>query len=103
MRVTPVSIIAAHGLAIFAVCAASGKPAVDLQVTAVRFWTMGDVTRIAIEANGDFTFRRDRLNNPDRLFFDIIDARPNVGGQRFSTRIVNDKLLRQIRIAETLP
>jgi N-acetylmuramoyl-L-alanine amidase len=86
-----------------AACVVSGKPAADLQVTAVRFWTSGDVTRVAIEANGDFTFKRDRLNNPDRLFFDIIDARPNVGGLRFSTRQVNDKLLKQIRIAETLP
>jgi len=62
---------------------ASGKPPADLQVTAVRFWTLGDVTRVAIEANGDFTFKHDRLNNPDRLFFDIIDARPNLGGRRF--------------------
>jgi N-acetylmuramoyl-L-alanine amidase len=90
-------------LAVMAACVASGKPAADLQVTAVRFWTLGDVTRIAIEANGDFTFKRDRLNNPDRLFFDIIDARPNVGGVRFSTRQVNDRLLKQIRVAETNP
>ena len=49
------------------------------------------------------TYKRDRLSNPDRLFFDIVDARPNVGGLRFSTRQVNDRLLKQIRIAETLP
>jgi N-acetylmuramoyl-L-alanine amidase len=90
-------------LAVMAVCVAHGKPAADLQVTAVRFWTLGDVTRVAIEANGDFTYKRDRLNNPDRLFFDIIDARPNVGGVRFSTRQVNDRLLKQIRIAENTP
>jgi N-acetylmuramoyl-L-alanine amidase len=82
---------------------ASAKPAADLQVTAVRFWTLGDVTRVAIEASGDFTYKKDRLNNPDRLFFDIMDATPNVGGLRFSTRPVNDKMLKQIRIAETLP
>ena len=79
------------------------KTPVDLQVTAVRYWTLGDVTRIAIEATGDFTYRKDRLNNPDRLFFDIMEARPNVGGQRFTSRTVNDKLLKQIRIAETVP
>src|SRR5579863_4729427 len=86
-----------------AACVVSGKPAPDLQVTAVRYWAAGDVTRVAIEVNGDFTFRRDRLNNPDRLFFDIIEARPNVGGLRFTTRQVNDKLLKQIRVAETVP
>jgi N-acetylmuramoyl-L-alanine amidase len=90
-------------LAVLAACAVSGKPAADLQVTAVRFWTLSDVTRIAIEANGDFNFKRDQLTNPDRLFFDIVDARPNVGGLRFSTRQVNDRLLKQIRIAETMP
>src|SRR5690349_7791055 len=90
-------------LAVPAVCAVSGKPAADLQVNAVRFWTLSDVTRVAIEVNGDFTYKRDRLNNPDRLFFDIIDARPNVGGLRFTSRQVNDRFLKQIRIAETMP
>jgi N-acetylmuramoyl-L-alanine amidase len=100
MRAPLLSVLA---VSVIAVCVASGKPAADLQVTAVRFWSAGDVTRIAIEANGDFTFRRDRLNNPDRLFFDIVGARPNVGGTRFSTRQVHDKFLKQIRIAETQP
>ncbi len=91
-------------LLVLAACAVSGRPAADLQVTAVRFWTLSDVTRVAIEVNGDFTFKRDRLNNPDRLFFDIVDARPNLGGGlRFSTRQVNDRFLKQIRIAETMP
>ena len=36
-------------LAVLAACAVSGKPAADLQVTAVRFWTLSDVTRVAIE------------------------------------------------------
>jgi len=90
-------------LAVLAVSAVPGRPAADPQVTAVRFWTLSDVTRVAIEANGDFNYRRDRLNNPDRLFFDILDARPNVGGLRFSTRQVNDRFLKQIRIAETTP
>jgi N-acetylmuramoyl-L-alanine amidase len=94
---------AALALAALTLSSASGKPSADLQVTAVRFWTLGDVTRVAIEVNGDFTYKRDRLNNPDRLFFDIIEARPNVEGLRFSTRQVNDKLLKQIRIAETVP
>jgi N-acetylmuramoyl-L-alanine amidase len=102
MRAPSVSILATAVVAILAVCA-SGKPAPDLQVTAVRYWTLGDVTRVAIEVNGDFSFRRDRLNNPDRLFFDIIDARPNLSGSRYSTRQVNDKILKQIRIAETIP
>ena len=41
-------------------------------VTAVRFWSLGGVTRIAIETDGDFEVKSDRLDNPDRLFFDLI-------------------------------
>lgn len=81
----------------------AGKTAGDLQVTAVRYWTLGDVTRVAIETNGEFTYKWDRLNNPDRLFFDIVAARPNVAGKRVTNRQVKDQFLRQIRIAETVP
>lgn len=84
-------------------CAFSGKSASDLQVTEVRYWTVGDCTRIAIQTTGEFTYKWDRLTNPDRLFFDIVDARPNLDGRRFSTRQVNDKFLKQIRVAETVP
>ena len=43
-------------------------------ITAVRFWSLGDITRIAIESDGDFTVRSDRLENPDRLFHFRVDA-----------------------------
>jgi N-acetylmuramoyl-L-alanine amidase len=88
-------------LLLMVACAVSGKSAKDLQVTEVRYWTVGDCTRIAIQTNGEFTYKWDRLSNPDRLFFDIVDARPNVDGRRFSTRQVTDKFLKQIRVAET--
>ena len=45
------------------------------KVTAVRFWSLGDVTRIAIEVSSDFTFKYSELPNPERLFFDIHGAR----------------------------
>ena len=45
-------------------------------VTAVRTWTLSDVTRIAVEVSGDFTFRTDRLHNPERVYFDVLNARP---------------------------
>src|SRR5258707_5934003 len=48
-------------------------------ITAVRFWSLGDITRIAIESDGDFAVRSDRLENPGRLFFDLVCAKPNLG------------------------
>src|SRR5438552_17512634 len=75
----------------------------QLEVTAVRFWTRSDVTRIAIETNGEFRFRSDRLNNPDRVFFDLLGTKPRMGVKGVQTKPVGDKLLKRIRIAETQP
>lgn len=70
-------------------------------ITAVRFWSLGDVTRIAIESDGDFAVRSDRLENPDRLFFDLAGAKPMLGGKGTTVIPVSDTLVRQIRVAET--
>ncbi len=87
------------------VCAAAAAPDSG-RVTAVRFWSLGDVTRIAIEVSSDFTFKYNHLSDPERLFFDIHGARPDLtsgarnGGQ---TIVVGDTLVGQIRVAETQP
>jgi N-acetylmuramoyl-L-alanine amidase len=70
-------------------------------VTAVRFWTLGDVTRIAVETDGDFRVQANRLQNPDRLFFDLIGTRPTLGQKGTTVIPVSDRLVRQIRVAET--
>src|SRR3984957_19631688 len=69
-------------------------------VTAVRFWSLGGVTRIAIETDGDFQVKSDRLDNPDRLFFDLTGTKPTLGRKGMTTIPVSDRLLRQIRVAE---
>jgi N-acetylmuramoyl-L-alanine amidase len=75
----------------------------QLEVTAVRFWTMPEVTRIAIETSGEFHFRSDRLYNPERVFFDLLGAKPRMGVRGVHTVPVGDKLLKRIRIAQTQP
>ncbi len=74
---------------------------IEAHVTAIRFWSLGDVTRIAIESDGDFSIRSDRLENPDRLFFDLVGAKPNLGTKGMAVIPVSDALVRQIRVAET--
>ncbi len=76
------------------------------KVTAVRFWSLGDVTRIAIEVSSDFTFKYNHLSDPERMFFDIHGARPDLtSGTRNGahTIAVGDALVGQIRVAETQP
>jgi len=99
----------AYGLA-FAVSAllitmpvhrAEDLPETTHHVTGVRFWTLGEVTRIAVEIDGDFRVRANRLENPDRLFFDLIGTKPTMSEQKGTTTIpVMDHLVRQIRVAE---
>jgi N-acetylmuramoyl-L-alanine amidase len=72
-------------------------------VTAIRNWSLYDVTRIAIEVSGDFQFRTDRLHNPERVYFDILNARPRIDARRVWSNQINDKLVQRVRVAETNP
>ena len=76
--------------------------AAEPAVTAVRYWSLSEVTRIAIETNDPFLFRTDRLANPDRIFFDL-KARQKLIPKGVYTVTVKDPRVRQIRIAETQP
>lgn len=75
----------------------------SVEVTAVRHWSLANTTRIAIEITGDAHYRSDRVQNPDRIFFDFAGARPRIDGQRLFSDEVGDKLLKRIRVAETAP
>ena len=72
-------------------------------VTAVRHWSLSDVTRIIVEVSGDFEFRSDRLHNPERIYFDLLDARPRVEGRRSYTEHLTDRLVSRIRVALHAP
>ncbi len=69
----------------------------------VRFWSQGDVTRVAVELSALPEFQENRLNNPDRVFFDFVDTRARINGRMASTIAVNDRQLRQIRLGEAKP
>jgi N-acetylmuramoyl-L-alanine amidase len=72
-------------------------------ITAVRHWSQGSVTRVAVEVTGDFVFRTDRLHNPERVYFDILRAVPHINSRRSYTENLDDPVLKRVRIAETQP
>jgi N-acetylmuramoyl-L-alanine amidase len=76
--------------------AASAADPASAKVKNVRFWSLGDVTRVAIEVSADFKYRQDRLPDPDRIFFDI-PARPETSDRKIVVIPVGDSLLKQIR------
>jgi N-acetylmuramoyl-L-alanine amidase len=81
-----------------------GAPADGAAVTAVRFWTLNDATRVVIETTGEFNFTSDRAQSPDRIFFDIKGARLRLGPSKGQHTVpVGDGLVKQIRVAETQP
>jgi N-acetylmuramoyl-L-alanine amidase len=74
-----------------------------LAVTAVRHWSVPDVTRVAVEISGRFQFHSDRLHNPERIYFDILNSRPRVPPKSWYLENLDDRLLKRIRVAETAP
>jgi len=80
----------------------SGRPS-GLEVTAVRCWSSSDATRVVIEVTGEFDFHSERAHDPERVFFDVFRSRPHIAGRRLYSADVNDKLVKRVRVAETLP
>jgi N-acetylmuramoyl-L-alanine amidase len=95
-------LIAALAVSVSMLVAQTERPALH-SVTAVRHWSLRGVTRVAIEVSGDFRFRTDRLHNPERIYFDILDARPRINSRRFYSEDLGDKRVERIRAAETEP
>jgi N-acetylmuramoyl-L-alanine amidase len=80
--------------------AAGAGVAEPQHLTAVRFWSLDGVTRIAVEVDGEFQVNWDRLENPKRLFFDFSATKRTRGSNSINVIPVSDGLLRRIRVAE---
>lgn len=64
----------------------------------IRYWSTNEYTRITIDVDSNVEFVKERLSNPERLYFDITNARLERDlGPR--TIPVGDEILKQIRIA----
>jgi N-acetylmuramoyl-L-alanine amidase len=78
--------------------------AAEARIEAIRFWSFGNVTRIAVETHGEYHITSDHLDNPPRLFVDLRGLRPPAGRHKgVQVMPVGDRLIRQIRVAETEP
>jgi len=93
----------AASLLLTAVVSFAAAPKAANKISSVRFWSLNDLTRVAIDVSDGFKYKSERLTNPDRLFFDIQGARPDAIVKGLQTIPVGDGILKQIRIAETQP
>jgi N-acetylmuramoyl-L-alanine amidase len=94
LRLLSVLILAAGSL-----CAQDATP----RINAVRFWSLGDVTRVAIETGGEARYQAERIDSPDRLVVDLIGVRRPAGTRGVQVIPVGDRLVKQLRIAVLQP
>jgi N-acetylmuramoyl-L-alanine amidase len=77
----------------------SSQPAAALStVQSIRFWTAGDYTRVIIDMDSETKYVRQRLYNPDRIYFDISNSKLDRSLNRDFT--VGDDILKQVRVAQ---
>jgi len=84
-------------MAVLAGC--GGAYAAGHELRAVRTWSLGDITRIAIETDDVVEFQHDQLSEPPRIYFDLSDTRVLKGAGGVIT--VGDLVVKQIRVALT--
>ncbi len=68
-------------------------------ITSVRAWPLDGVTRIAIETTAQPVWRAEAIENPDRLFFDILDTGIQLDRGAARTVEIDGPLVQRARIA----
>lgn len=68
-------------------------------VTGVRHWTLNGVSTVVIDLQAPVQYRKNRLPNPERVYFDLLGTSlaPGLNGQILE---INDGLIGRIRVAQ---
>ena len=70
------------------------------RIEGIRFWSFGDITRVAIETSGDYKLYSEQIDKPSRVFFDLTGLEPpSSANHSMETIPVNDRRIRRIRVA----
>jgi N-acetylmuramoyl-L-alanine amidase len=71
-------------------------------ITNIRYWSSQNYTRVAIDLEQDTKFESQRIDNPERIFFDLLNTNlvSKLLGKTFD---VDDGLLKKIRVAQFQP
>jgi N-acetylmuramoyl-L-alanine amidase len=73
-----------------------------VHVTGVRHWSTPDYTRVAIDLDDGVKYESQRIDRPDRVFFDLLDTKLATA-LLGKTIDVDDGLLKKIRVAQYQP
>ncbi|MBZ5596748.1 MAG: N-acetylmuramoyl-L-alanine amidase [Acidobacteriia bacterium] len=82
--------------------AADSRASRQARVTSIRHWSTPDYTRVAIDLEQDVKYESQRIDHPDRIFFDLLDTKlaSTLVGKTFD---VDDGFLKKIRVAQFQP
>ncbi len=64
----------------------------------IRHWSTPDYTRVAIDLEQGVKYQSQRIDNPDRVFFDLLNTQ--LDPKLAKTFDVSDGLLKDIRMAQ---
>ncbi len=78
------------------------RPGHHVLVTGIRHWSTPDYTRVAVDLEDSVEYSSERIDHPDRIYFDLKDSRLSsvLLGKSFE---VGDGFLRKIRVAQFRP
>jgi len=85
-------------LAIYFLCPSSSSATEIIDVTDIRYWSYPDYTRVVISLTESPDYARNRLANPDRLYFDIKNSRLKKELQK--TISVGNGMLKTVRAGQ---
>src|SRR5437016_2821820 len=97
----PRSVLTIFVAAIVVAPHSNGQSTGPARIDGIRFWSFGDVTRIAIETSGEYKLSSDQIENPSRVYFDLNGLHaPSSSHAGMQTIPVGDRRIKQIRLAE---
>ncbi len=70
------------------------------RINEIRHWSNVGYTRVVIDMEGEVSYTSSRLKDPNRLFFDLKDARLPKNNHKGISIDVNDGVLRRIRASQ---
>lgn len=72
-----------------------------IEVKGIRYWSSSDYTRIVVDLSGPVEFSKNRLSDPDRLYFDLMNT---VIAREINTNLpVGDGILKTVRAGQFKP
>jgi len=81
----------------------AGEGANSSIVRGIGYSVAGETTIITIEVSGGFNYTTGKLRQPERVFFDIPQARPRIDSRSTYSQEFDNPLVRRVRVAETAP